>query len=176
MRPAIALICLVVLAATTWLVPESVAQNAARTEAELRQLRGEIAKITARMAEDAAERDRLTKELRSTEKSAATVRREVNRLRDERGQRERERASLAADRERRRLQLKAERERLADQLRAAHRQGRDQALKIFLAQDEPGRASRLFAYFGYLGRAQAEQVATIEVRERGFPLGRSGPR
>lgn len=162
MRPAMIWACLAALATAFWPLPESSAQNATRTEAELRQLRGEIAKITQRMAQDVAERDRLTKELRTTEQSAAGVRREVNRLRDERSQRERQRANLAADRERRRLELAAERDRLAAQLRAAHRQGRDQALKIFLGQDEPGRAGRLFAYYGYLGQAQAAQVATIE--------------
>jgi septal ring factor EnvC (AmiA/AmiB activator) len=138
------------------------AQNVDKTAAELRELRSEIAKVTARMAEDVAERDRLTKELRNTEKSTVAVRRELSRLRDERRQRERERANLAAERERRRLQLSAEREALAEQLRAAHRQGRDHALKIFLGQDDPGLAGRLFAYFGYVGRAQADQVADIE--------------
>lgn len=144
------------------LVAAGQAQNAARTEAELRQLRTEISQITTRMAQDAAERDRLNKELRTTEQSATTVRRELNRLGGERSDRERERANLAAERERRRLQLGGERERLAAQLRAAHRQGRDQPLKIFLGQDEPGRAGRLFAYHGYFGRAQAAQVAAIE--------------
>lgn len=150
------------LGALALVAAETMAQNADKAAAELRELRSEIAKVTARMAEDAAERDRLTKELRDTEKSTVSVRRELNRLRDERQQRERERANLAAERERRRLQLATEREALAEQLRAAHRQGRDHGLKIFLGQDDPGLAGRLFAYFGYVGRAQGDQVAGIE--------------
>ena len=75
------------LADTAW------AQDAARTEADLRQLRGEIERIRGQVAKDAAERDRLTRDLRAAEKSAGSARSTLERLRTERRTREQRRAT-----------------------------------------------------------------------------------
>jgi septal ring factor EnvC (AmiA/AmiB activator) len=134
----------------------------AKAEAELRQLRKEIARVRGQVSRDTAERDRLARDLRRAEQSVSGVRGEMSRLRRERAERARRRAELASERTEREAALAGERETLAAQLRAAHRIGREEPLKLLLNQRDPARAGRMFAYYSYFGRARAEQVARIE--------------
>jgi septal ring factor EnvC (AmiA/AmiB activator) len=138
------------------------AQDAARAEAELRQLRTEIERIRSQVAKDAAERDRLTRALRSAETAANRARNELGRLRGERQSREERRAELGAQKRDREAELAQERRALAAQMRAAYLIGREQPLELLLNQREPSRLERLFAYYGYFGRARADQLALIE--------------
>lgn len=86
---------LLVLAGSA-LLGVAAAQDAARAEAELRQLRSQIERIRGQVARDAAERDRLTRALRAAETAANRARGELDRLRGERSDREQRRADLAA--------------------------------------------------------------------------------
>lgn len=138
------------------------AQDAARAEAELRQLRGEIERIRGQVAKDAAERDRLTRALRAAETAANRARNELGRLRGERQSREEKRAELGAQKRDREAELAREREALAAQMRAAYLIGREQPLELLLNQRDPSRTERLFSYYGYFGRARADQLAVIE--------------
>jgi septal ring factor EnvC (AmiA/AmiB activator) len=156
---------LIVLAGAA-LVSVAGAQDAARAEAELRQLRTEIERIRSQVAKDAAERDRLTRALRLAETAANKARGELDRLRGERQSREQRRAELARQKDDRERDLGRERAELAAQLRAAYLIGREEPFRLFLNQQDPARAARLFAYFGYFGRARAGQLAAIEGRVR----------
>lgn len=138
------------------------AQDAARTEADLQQLRSEIARIRGQVAQDAAERDRLTRDLRAAEKSAGSARSTLDRLRTERRTREQRRADLATRKLEREADLARERDLLAAQTRAAYLVGRQEPLRLLLDQEDPARAARLFGYYGYFGRARAGQLAAIE--------------
>ncbi len=142
------------------------AQDAARAEAELRQLRSQIERIRGQVARDAAERDRLTRALRAAETAANRARGELDRLRGERSERERRRADLAAQKTAQETELARERGELAVQLRAAYLIGREEPLKLFLNQQDPARTGRMFAYYGYFGRARSEQLSAIETRVR----------
>jgi len=137
------------------------AQDAARAEAELRQLRTEIERIRSQVAKDAVERDRLTRALRSAETAANRARNELGRLRGERQSREEKRAELAAQKRDREAELARERRELAAQMRAAYLIGREQPLELLLNQRDPSRLERLFSYYGYFGRARADQLALI---------------
>lgn len=138
------------------------AQDAARAEAELRQLKTEIERIRGQVSKDAAERDRLTRALRAAETAANRARNELGRLRGERQGREEKRAELATRKRERETDLAREQRELAAQMRAAYLIGREQPLELLLNQTEPSRIERLFAYYGYFGRARAEQLAAIE--------------
>ena len=144
------------------LLSSAVGQDAARAEAELRQLRTEIERIRGQVAKDAAERDRLTRALRTAETAANRARGELDRLRGERRTREQRRADLAEQRRQREQELARERAELAAQIRAAYLIGRDEPMKMFLNQEDPSRAERMFSYYGYFGRARADQLAAIE--------------
>lgn len=144
------------------LLSPAVAQDAARAEAELRQLRTEIERIRGQVAKDAAERDRLTRAMRAAETAANRARGELDRLSGERRTREQRRADLAEQKRQREQELARERAELAAQIRAAYLIGRDEPLKMFLNQEDPSRAERMFSYYGYFGRARAGQLAAIE--------------
>lgn len=152
------------------MLSSATAQDAARAEAELRQLRAEIERIRGQVAKDAAERDRLTRALRSAETAATRARGELDRLRGERRTREQRRADLALEKQRREAELARERAELAAQIRAAYLIGRDEPLKMFLNQEDPNRAERMFIYYGYFGRARAGQLAAIEANLREIEL------
>ncbi len=134
----------------------------AKAEAELRQIQKEIERVRGQVSRDAAERDRLARDLRRAEQSVSGVRGEMSRLRRERSARSRLRAELAREREAREAALAGERATLAAQMRAAQRIGREEPLKLLLNQRDPARAGRMFAYYSYFGRARAAQIASIE--------------
>jgi septal ring factor EnvC (AmiA/AmiB activator) len=159
-RLAAVLLGLLLVAAVA---PPAAGQRAdrAQAEADLAKIRGEIDRIRAQVARDAAERDRLTRELRKAEQSVAAARAELARLKGERDASRERRAAIDAQSRERRRALEAEREALAGQLRAAFMIGREEPLKLLLNQRDPARAGRMFAYYGYFGRARAEQLERI---------------
>jgi murein hydrolase activator len=139
------------------------AQDRRRAEADLQTIRAQIDKVRQQVRQDAVQRDRLSRDLRSAEESVAQARGELSRLRRERAERDAARAELAAQRTAREAQLEAARAALSAQVRAAYLLGRDEPLKLLLNQRDPGEAGRNFAYYGYVGRMRAGQMA--EIRE-----------
>lgn len=142
----------------------SQSRDAARAEADLKGIRGQIQKITKQMERDAAARDRLTRELRVAETAVSGARERLARLRQERNARSARRADLAKQKAEREAELDEERDALGRQLRAAHLLGREEPLKLLLNQQDPARAGRMFAYYSYFGRARADRIAGIETR------------
>lgn len=145
----------------------------AETEAQLARIRAEIDRIREQVGRDAAERDRLTRELRDAEKSVAAARAGLEALRRERAERRAHKAEVEAQMREREAALDRERTALAGQMRAAYLIGREEPLKLLLNQRDPARAGRMFAYYGYFGRARAgqidrirEHVASLEQLER----------
>jgi septal ring factor EnvC (AmiA/AmiB activator) len=156
------IIALVLISSIVTAVTVSLAQDAAKAEAELKQLQAEIDRIRNQVARDAAESDRLARSLRTAEKAAAGARAELERLRAERLDRDKRREQLAGERRERESDLARERRQLTAQMRAAYLIGREEPLKLFLNQQDPSKAGRMLAYYGYFGRARAEQLAAIE--------------
>lgn len=138
------------------------AADQARTEAELAAIRGEIDKVRAQVAKDAAEKDRLARDLRVAEKAVHSARVALADIRTQRAKGSSRRAALGAERQQVESNLRKERAALAGQLRAAYMIGREEPLKLLLNQRDPARAGRMFAYYGYFGRARGEQIARIE--------------
>lgn len=142
-------------------LPQSESRSS-RAEAQLREIRAEIDRVRGQVRRDAAERERLARRLRDAEQSVAAARAERDRLRAERDERARRRAELAEERRKREADLEAERRALSAQMRAAYMIGREEPLKLLLNQRDPARAGRMFAYYGYFGRARAGQIVRIE--------------
>jgi septal ring factor EnvC (AmiA/AmiB activator) len=157
---------LALLAICGWLAPAVPATrpeaDAQKTEAELQAVKSEIERITREVSAQQVERDRLTQELRSAEISVGKAREGLDDLRRERAQRAARRAALAAEKRGRQAELAKNRDALAGQLRAAYMIGREEPLKLLLNQRDPARAGRMFVYYGYFGRARAEQIRVIE--------------
>jgi septal ring factor EnvC (AmiA/AmiB activator) len=139
----------------------SPAQDAKKTEAELKAIKAEIEKVSGQVSRDQVARDRLARELRTVELSASDVRASLEEVRRERAEHATRRAALIEEKRQRETDLVRERDSLAGQLRAAYLIGREEPLKLLLNQQDPTRAGRMFAYYSYFGRARAEQVTRI---------------
>jgi septal ring factor EnvC (AmiA/AmiB activator) len=137
-----------------------------QTEAELRAVKAEIARVRDKVSHDQIETDRVARELRAAEVSAAETRDALEHVRSERADRAQRRAQLASEKHMREARVAAEQAALAAQLRAAYLIGREEPLKLLLNQQDPSRAGRMFAYYGYFGRARAGQVEQIAASVR----------
>ena len=133
-----------------------------KTEAQLEAVKSEIERVARQVSNDEVEKSRLNKELRSAEVSVGKARQGLDGVRRQRAETAARRTSLAAEKKERESDLSREREALAAQLRAAYMIGREEPLKLLLNQKDPERAGRMFAYYGYFGRARAGQIHEIE--------------
>jgi len=138
------------------------ATDARQARAQLAELRDQIARITRQVSRGQAERDRLTRELRTTEKSVSEAQAALEDLRQQRAASATQRAQLQAQKRAREADLARTRTELAGQLRAAYLIGREEPLKLLLSQGDPAQAGRMFAYYSYFGRARALQIQAIE--------------
>ena len=132
-----------------------------RTQAELHALRERIERITRQLSRDAVERDRLSSQLRAAELSLGQARGEMVRIARDYTDRAEHRNALSQDKLQQQRALDAARAALAGQLRAAYLIGREEPLKLLLEARDPLQSARMFTYYGYLGRARAEQIAQI---------------
>jgi murein hydrolase activator len=135
-----------------------------KTEAELRALREKINRVTQQVSRDALERDRLSGSLRAAELSVGQARGDLGRANRQYADRSARRSALAQSRLQQQQALVNERAALAGQLRVAYMIGREEPLKLLLNQQDPLHSGRLFAYYGYFGRARAEQIAQIQAQ------------
>lgn len=138
------------------------AGDAQKTAAQLEAVKSEIERVARQVSNDQVEKSRLGKELRSAELSVGKAREGLEAVRRQRAETAARRTALAAEKKQRESDLDREREALAGQLRAAYMIGREEPLKLLLNQKDPERAGRMFAYYGYFGRARAGQIHQIE--------------
>lgn len=136
--------------------------DVSQARAQLQTLREQIARITRQVSRGQAERDRLSRELRATEKSFGQAQAALDDLRQQRESGAARRAQLEAQRHRREADLASNRGALAAQLRAAYLIGREEPLKLLLNQGDPAQAGRMFVYYSYFGHARALQIQAIE--------------
>jgi len=136
--------------------------DARQTRAQLQAVSDQIARIVRQVSRGQAERDRLTRQLRTTEESVGKARAALDDLRQQRQAGATRRAQLEAQKRQRTADLAASRDELAGQMRAAYLIGREEPLRLLLNQGDPARAGRMFAYYSYFGHARAVQIQAIE--------------
>jgi murein hydrolase activator len=137
------------------------AQDAKRTEADLKAIKAEIERVSGEVSRDEVARTKLAKELKTAELSVGDMRQSLDQVRKARAEHAEKRAALAQEKKERQADLARERDSLAGQLRAAYLIGSEEPLKLLLNQKDPTRAGRMFAYYSYFGRARAEQISRI---------------
>jgi len=140
-----------------WAAPAS----ADKTQAQLRELKERIDRVSREVGRDAVERDRLARNLRSAELAGASAQTELESLRTQEAARVEQRASLAAERARISDSLAHERASLAAQLLVAYQIGRHEPMQLLLNQHDPAEITRMFTWYGYFGRARAAQISGI---------------
>ena len=131
------------------------------TEADLRKVRKEITELQQSIRSDTTQRDQLAGRLRDAELTVSGQRRKLDDLRGQRADSARRRTALQAEHARVETSLADERAALAGQLRAAYTIGREEQLKLLLNQQDPAQLGRMFAYYGYFGRARADRIQAI---------------
>ena len=152
----------VLIALTLGSIGAALAATPQKTEAQLRSLREKIERMTQQVSRDAVQRDRLSANLRAAEMSVGQVRGEMARIGREYADRSERRNALTSERGAQQRALSQERLALAGELRAAYLIGRAEPLKLLLAARDPLRSERLFAYYGYFGRARAREISDIQ--------------
>ncbi len=133
-----------------------------KAEADLSKVREDIEELQKSIRSETTERDSLAARLRDAELTASGARKRLDRIRAQRRQSARHRAQLQSERTAVEQTLAGEREALAGQLRAAYTIGRDEQLKLLLNQQDAAQLGRMFAYYGYFGRARAARIASID--------------
>ncbi|HMI36977.1 MAG TPA: peptidoglycan DD-metalloendopeptidase family protein [Steroidobacteraceae bacterium] len=139
----------------------ALAASSDETQAQLRALQQRIERVSQEVGRDAIERDRLAHNLRDAEVAVAATRHDLEGVLAQESLHTSRRAALAAEREKVNASLARERTGLASQLRVAYLIGRSEPLQLLLNQRDPAAAARLYAYYGYFGRARAAQIDTI---------------
>lgn len=135
-----------------------------KAEADLRKVRRDIAELQESIRAETTQRDGLAARLRDAELTEAGARRRLEGVRAERAVSTQQRAELQTERAAIERALDGERQALAAQVRAAYTNGRDEQLKLLLNQQDPAQAGRMFAYYGYFGRARAARIASIRTQ------------
>jgi septal ring factor EnvC (AmiA/AmiB activator) len=133
----------------------------ARTEANLRSLQERIERIQRQVQDDAAAKDRLTRDLRAAEQSVSRAQGELGKVRSRRSETGAERARLQEERARRLAERDRTQADLAAQLRSAYMMGRNEPLKMLLNQRSPASFQRNSTYYGYFGRDRARKITSI---------------
>jgi septal ring factor EnvC (AmiA/AmiB activator) len=132
-----------------------------RTEANLRALKERIERIQRQVQDDAAEKDRLTRDLRAAEQSVSKAQGELGRVRSKRTETSTERSRLQEERGRRVADRDRTQVDLTAQLRSAYMMGRNEPLKMLLNQRNPEQFRRNLTYYGYFGRDRARKISLI---------------
>ncbi len=156
----------VVLLAMTTIATTAMAERDSNAR-KLDRVREQISGVQKSLRAETNRRDTLAARLRDAETTVASAQRELKELRRRRAAGERQRAELQKERSGVQQALGAERRALAAQLRAAHMiaaTGRREQLKLLFNQQDPARLGRMFAYYGYFGRARADRIETIRAR------------
>jgi septal ring factor EnvC (AmiA/AmiB activator) len=140
------------------------ATSSSKAAAELSAVRQRIAQLSADINADARKRSALSGDLQVTEAAGAAARSALNVLSSEQNALSQKRGNLARERDAVLATLASERASLASQLRVGYMVGSTDPLQLLLGQRDPLRASRLLVYYGYFGRARADQIARIGER------------
>jgi len=130
----------------------------AQAKQKLDDVRAEIRRIAEAQKQIAAQKNDTTEALRAQElKISATAKEE--RALDQKLQGQQARlAQLVRQRDVLEATLKTQRDALAALLRSAYALGRNEELRLLLAQDEVGSIGRLIAYYHYFERARVAEI------------------
>ncbi|MFT3906656.1 MAG: peptidoglycan DD-metalloendopeptidase family protein [Steroidobacteraceae bacterium] len=136
--------------------------SSGQTESQLRSVREQIDRISKQIGQDALEKDRASRDLKSAELGVADARSQLAGLRADIAGREQRRTELARNRDREQAALREQRAALAGQLRAAYMIGREEPLRLLLNQHDPQQVGRMLGYYRYFGAARARQIGAID--------------
>lgn len=133
-----------------------------RSEAELDSVRARLQALQAELAAAEAEKDQQGQALREVEEEIGAVTLAIRDLTVERDAHRAEIARLQAERKAHESSIGKQQHRLGREVRASYLMGRQERLKLLLNQEDPGRLSRVLAYYEYLQRRRVARIAEIQ--------------
>lgn len=137
-----------------------------RTRVQLRALQARIHAMSQQSSRDAAERERLTAQLRTAELALGKARADLASSSQALATQDAQRSALTVQRGAAAHALAAARDDLSAEVRAAYQLRRDGPLRLLLDQKSPLANERLMSYYGYVSQAAAARIAhaTAEVQ------------
>ena len=155
------------LLAALWLAAPSSAAFAQDTELtqikerELEDVRDKISALKTSMDKRAAERDRITGELQSSEALISEKRTHLKELERQRDFSEKKKAELDTRLETKEAELTVETGQLESQVVAAYTSGSQERIKLLLNQHDPATLGRLMTYYRYMSEYRGENIAAV---------------
>lgn len=137
------------------------AAEEAQARQKLEHVRAEIRELAETQKQTNARRDETVAGVREQELKIAATARELRALDQQISAQQGKLATLEAERDGLDARLKDQREALAALLRSAYAMGRDEELKLLLAQDRIDTVGRMLAYYRYFERARLGEIAAL---------------
>jgi septal ring factor EnvC (AmiA/AmiB activator) len=130
----------------------------AQAKQKLEQVRADIRKLVDDQKQTAAQRNDATNALRDQELKIAGVAKTLRGIDQQLAVQQAKLDGLLAQRSALDTKLKDQRDALAALLRSAYAMGRDEELKLLLAQDRVDDIGRMLAYYRYFERARVHEI------------------
>jgi septal ring factor EnvC (AmiA/AmiB activator) len=130
----------------------------AQAKQKLEQVRADIHKLAEEQKQTTAQHNEAAAALRDQELKIAAAAKVLRELDQQLTAQQSKLNESLARREALDLKLKDQREALAALLRSAYAMGRDEELKLLLAQDNIDEISRMLAYYRYFERARVHEI------------------
>ena len=130
----------------------------AQTKQKLEQIRVEIHKLAEEQRSTAAKRNDATNALRDADLKIAALAKTVRNIDQQLSGQQAKLDGLLVQQSALDVKLKDQRDALAALLRSAYAMGRDEELKLLLAQDHIDDISRMLAYYRYFERARVHEI------------------
>jgi len=146
------------------LLPAAAAEESVEAKRHrLEALQQRIEKLEETSAADRGQRGELQRELEQSERRAGELSRALRAIEQDLEERSRALEKLGGELQRKERELGRNRAELRRQLRGAFILGRQKRLKLLLNQEDPGRVSRITAYYEYLSRSRAQRIEEIRI-------------
>lgn len=129
-----------------------------QTKQKLEQIRVEIHKLAEEQRSTAAKRNDATNALRDADLKIAALAKTVRGIDQQLSGQQAKLDGLLVQQSALDVKLKDQRDALAALLRSAYAMGRDEELKLLLAQDHIDDISRMLAYYRYFERARVHEI------------------
>ena len=151
---------LVAVAASAHAQTDDTQRSAQEVQAKqkLEQIRADIHKLVDEQKQTAVARNDATNALRDQELKIAATAKTLHGIDQQLAAQQSQLDGLLAQRAVLDARLKDQRDALATLLRSAYALGRDEELKLLLAQDRIDDISRMLAYYGYFERARVHEI------------------
>jgi len=137
------------------------ATEEAQARQKLEHVRAEIRELVETQKQTSAKRDEAVAGVREQELRIAATAKELRGLDQQIGAQQEKLAKLGIEREALDAKLADQREALAALLRSAYAMGRDEELKLLLAQDRIDTVGRMLAYYRYFERARLGEIDVL---------------